>query len=101
MELPADLAARYEVRGPLGRGGMSGGLRARQRRLDRDVALKLLEPYRGDGHDRERFLEEGQLAARIRHPNVCAIFECGQSGDVLYIAYALVEGPSLAPRVGR
>jgi mitogen-activated protein kinase kinase kinase len=101
VDLPPDLLERYEPVGPLGKGGMSVVLRARHRQLKREVALKLCAPLGGDGRDRKRFLAEGRLAARIQHPNVCRIFECGESanGD-LYIAYELVEGTTLVSLLG-
>jgi hypothetical protein len=91
---------RYEIRAVLGRGGMGTVYRAFDTQLQREVALKI--PSVGPGDDpsfRERFFREARAVSRIRHPNICEVFDAGQSGEACYIAMALIEGQSLAARL--
>jgi tRNA A-37 threonylcarbamoyl transferase component Bud32 len=90
------IAARYEILGSLGSGGMGVVFKAHDRVLDERVALKLLRF--SDLNERERvarFRSEARLARRIRHRNVCAIYDYGEDGDLLYISMELVEGRNL------
>ncbi|MCX7425088.1 MAG: protein kinase [Planctomycetia bacterium] len=92
--------ARYQIREVLGRGGMGTVYRAYDTQLDREVALKV--PCIDLGDDpavRERFFREAKAVARISHPNVCQVFDAGESGGGYYIAMALIEGQSLAARL--
>jgi len=80
----------------LGRGGMGIVLQARHKVLDRLVAVKM--PLAGDwmdDADRQRFLREARATARLRHPNICTIFEVGETGNRPYITMAFIEGESL------
>ncbi|NVJ16239.1 protein kinase domain-containing protein [Myxococcus sp. AM010] len=87
---PAAPGARYEVLGLLGRGGMGDVYRARDRTLGRPVALKFL---RGADPERAmRFLREARAQARIDHPNVCKVFDAGETDGQAFIAMQLVEG---------
>lgn len=75
-ELPmvGDEFAGYQLRGVLGRGGMSVVYQAENRRLGSDVALKVLAPELAtDDAFRARFLEESRIAASLNHPNVCSV----------------------------
>ncbi|WNG41060.1 protein kinase [Archangium violaceum] len=84
---------RYEFLELLGRGGMGEVYKARDRRLDRTVALKFI---RGEDPDRAvRFLREARAQARIDHPNVCKVHEAGEVGGKAYIAMQLVKGQRL------
>jgi eukaryotic-like serine/threonine-protein kinase len=85
---------RYELLEELGAGGMGRVLRARDLRLGRFVALKLL--HRRDPDSERRFLREAQTQARVDHPAVCKIFEVGADAERPYIAMQLVEGRTLA-----
>jgi len=88
--------AGYVIEEFVGRGGMGEVFRAHDRRLDRDVALKVLAPHLADSERfRERFLRESMLAARLDHPNVIPIFEAGESDGNLFIAMRLVDGTDL------
>jgi hypothetical protein len=92
----------YRVEGVLGRGGMGVVYRARDRRLDRLVALKLLSGETAqDPRFRERFLRESRAAAGIDHPNVLPVYEAAEVGGQLYIAMRLVEGEDLAELLKR
>ena len=91
------LAGRYEILGPLGRGGMAEVYRGRDRVLDRDVAIKVLAGRLG-GEERSlaRFRREARAAASLCNPNVVAVHDAGVDGGEHFIVMELVDGPSLA-----
>ncbi len=96
------LGDRYLIERELGRGGMGTVYLARDRRLDRPVALKVLPPEFAAEHDlRERFLRETRLAAGFSHPNIVPVFAIEDGDDVLAFAMGYVEGESLGARVER
>jgi len=75
--------------------------RARDTRLDRDVALKTLPPgLVGDSSRRERFIREAKAAAAVSHPNIAAIYDVGEADGVVYLAMELVEGRTLRKLAG-
>ncbi|ANP52779.1 serine/threonine-protein kinase [Streptomyces griseochromogenes] len=88
--------ANYLVESEIGRGGMAVVYRARDLRLDRPVALKLLAPElaRNDTF-RQRFTQESRVAASIDHPHIVPVFEAGETDGVLYIAMRYVPGSDL------
>jgi hypothetical protein len=87
----------YEVLEELGRGGMGAVYRARQISLNRLVALKLVAASAFQSPERlARFRAEAMVVARLRHPNVVQIFECGPHDDDLFFSMELCEGGSLA-----
>ncbi|MFJ9870543.1 serine/threonine-protein kinase [Streptomyces sp. NPDC101165] len=88
--------AGYLVQSEIGRGGMAVVYRARDLRLDRTVALKLLAPElaRNDTF-RQRFTHESRVAAAIDHPHIVPVFEAGETDGVLYIAMRYVPGSDL------
>jgi len=86
----------YEVLGPLGAGGMGEVYRARDERLSRNVALKVLPAEISDDTGRlDRFEKEARAASSLNHPNIVTIYDIGSKGDVAYIAMELVEGRTL------
>ncbi|MFD0417212.1 serine/threonine-protein kinase [Streptomyces sp. NPDC127108] len=97
---PSDLVGRqiagYRVESEIGRGGMAVVYRAKDLRLDRTVALKLLAPElaRNDTF-RQRFTHESRVAAAIEHPHIVPVFEAGETDGVLYIAMRYVPGLDL------
>lgn len=94
----ADFGA-YQLLELIGQGGMGLVYRARQKSLERDVALKLLGPaIEGLAGSRERFRREARLAAALNHPNILPVLEVGMHGDVDYIAMPLARGETLAAR---
>ena len=95
------LAGRYEVGALLGSGGSSHVYRARDRRLDRDVAAKILHLGHGEPLARERFLREALLGGRISHPNAVKVLDAGEDNAGLYIIMELVAGEDLAARLAR
>jgi serine/threonine-protein kinase len=98
------LAARslgpYEVVALLGSGGMGDVYRARDPRLERDVAIKVLRGTPG-AEAMERFRTEARAVAAITHPNIMAVFDYGEDEGVAYIVYELLEGESLRQRIIR
>jgi Tol biopolymer transport system component len=96
-----DRIAHYEVLEQIGSGGMGDVYLARDARLGRKVALKLLPPsLTADPQLRARFFREAQLASALDHPNVCTIHEVGQSSSFLFIAMQYVEGINLKQLIG-
>ena len=86
----------YEVLGPLGAGGMGEVYRARDERLARSVALKVLPgEISTDAGRLERFEKEARAASSLNHPSIVTIYDIGLSGSVSYIAMELVEGRTL------
>src|SRR2546429_3862114 len=100
IELQAALAGRYWLERELGRGGMGVVYLAREVRLDRPVAIKLLPPHHaGDGHLRDRFLREARTAAKLSHPHIIPIFAVDEIGEFVFFAMAYVAGETLTERV--
>jgi serine/threonine protein kinase len=91
---------RYELEHRLGHGGMATVYLARDLKLDREVAIKLLaDNYAGDDEVRKRFSREARLAARLDHPNVVQVFDVGEEDDRPYIVMEHVDGGTLADRL--
>jgi predicted ATPase len=86
----------YEIIAPLGAGGMGEVYRARDARLDRSVAIKVLPPAFSADRDRlHRFEQEARSASALNHPNIITIYELGKAGSTHYIAMELVEGKTV------
>lgn len=86
----------YEILAPLGAGGMGEVYRARDERLRRDVAIKVLSSdLAGDADRRKRFEQEARSASSLNHPNIVTIYDIGSAGDVIYIAMELIDGRTL------
>ena len=82
----------YEILGVLGAGGMGEVYRARDARLDRTVAIKILPAaFSADSDRLHRFEQEARSASALNHPNIVTIYELGQDGSTHYIAMELVE----------
>ncbi len=90
----------YQIISLVGKGGMGEVYRARDTKLDRVVALKILpEEMSGDGERMRRFVREAKAASALNHPNVAHIYEIGEAGGVNFIAMEYVEGQTLAARI--
>jgi serine/threonine-protein kinase len=101
-ELRKSLGDRFAIERVLGRGGMGAVYLARDRQLDRPVALKVLPNEFAAQHDlRERFLRETRTAASFSHPNIVPLFSIEAHENVLAYAMGYVEGESLAEQVAR
>jgi serine/threonine protein kinase len=86
----------YEILTPIGAGGMGEVYKARDIRLSRDVALKVLPPQvAGDADRLRRFEQEAQAAAALNHPNILAVHDIGREGDLYFIVSELLEGQTL------
>jgi TolB-like protein/pimeloyl-ACP methyl ester carboxylesterase/Tfp pilus assembly protein PilF len=95
------LVNQYRINGQLGAGGMGEVFRARDTRLERDVALKVLRvPEEKESSARRRLLAEARAAAALTHPNICVVYEVGEAHDQMFIAMELVPGQSLAEAMG-
>jgi eukaryotic-like serine/threonine-protein kinase len=100
--LPRLLAERYELSEQVASGGMTSVWRGHDRVLGRDVVVKVLHPeLAADPSFRARFHEEAVNAARLTHPNIVALYDTGEQGDVAYIVMELVNGPTLREALGR
>ena len=100
LDFQQAVAGRYSLERELGRGGMGVVYLAREVRLDRPVAIKLLPPSKAtDPKLRERFLREARTAAKLSHPNVIPIHAVEEIGDFVFFAMAYVEGETLTERV--
>jgi serine/threonine protein kinase/Tol biopolymer transport system component len=92
----------YQVLAPIGAGGMGEVYRARDSRLGREVALKILPAAFASDSDRvRRFEQEGRAAAALNHPNIVVIYDAGSEGDVFYVATELLEGETLRERLAQ
>ena len=92
----------YEVLESLGAGGMGEVYKARDNRLDRLVAVKVLPPALASSRDaRERFDREARAISQLSHPHVCALFDVGLEGDTLYLVMELLDGETLKARLDR
>src|SRR4051794_13796133 len=90
----------FDVTAPLGAGGMGEVYRARDSRLNRDVAIKVLPPeFATDPARMARFSREAQVLAALSHPNIAAIFGLEESGGATALVMELVEGQTLAERI--
>jgi eukaryotic-like serine/threonine-protein kinase len=96
------IAGRYELEQLIGRGGMSSVYRARDRLLERRVALKILhEHYTGDEDYVERFRREARSAAQLGHPNIVTVIDRGEHDGRQFIVFEYVDGETLKELVRR
>jgi serine/threonine-protein kinase len=90
----------YEIIGPLGAGGMGEVYRARDTKLGREVALKILPPrFAADPSRLARFEREARVLASLNHPNIAAIYGLEQANGIRFLVLELVEGPTLSERL--
>jgi serine/threonine-protein kinase len=100
--MPLDPGVRlgaYEIVALVGAGGMGEVYRARDTRLDRIVAIKILPP--GNADLKVRFEREAKVISSLDHPNVCALYDVGHDGDIDYLVMQFLEGETLASRIER
>jgi WD40 repeat protein/tRNA A-37 threonylcarbamoyl transferase component Bud32 len=96
---PLAVVPGYDILRELGSGGMGVVYEARQTRLNRKVALKVLRGGRGDAKDVIRFLAEAEAVAAVKHPHVVQVFDFGQDAGRPFLALELLTGGSLADRL--
>jgi TolB-like protein len=97
--LPELVGDRYQVGRELGRGGMARVYLARDLKLGRDVAIKVIRPELSASLGHDRFLREIEIAARLRHPNIVPLHDSGEVSGSLYFVMPYEEGPSLRERL--
>ena len=91
----------YEVIEPLGAGGMGEVFKARDTRLDRIVAIKVLQSHLVTPDARQRFEREARVISSLNHPHICTLYDVGQQDGVDYLVMEYIEGESLADRLTR
>src|SRR5262245_57751474 len=92
----------YEILAPLGAGGMGEVYRARDTRLDRPVAVKILPAaLAADPHFRERFDREARAISQLAHPNICTLHDVGEHDGIAFLVMELLDGETLADRLKR
>ncbi len=102
QRLSEALGGLYTIEGEIGRGGMGVVYRARDEKLKRRVAIKVLPPELAFQADiRARFTREAETAARLSHPHIVPIFSVGEGGGLVYFVMGYVDGESLAARLRR
>ncbi len=100
--MPSNLAGKYEVGAELGSGGMGVVYEGKDTSLDRPVAIKRMrEEIRWDQKERERFVAEARLVAKLRHPNIVEIHEIVEQDGEVYLVFELVSGLTLYETIGR
>src|SRR5687768_4135489 len=100
--LPGARLGAYEISAALGAGGMGEVYRARDTRLDRDVAIKVLAAHAaGDAEAAARLTREARAVAAISHPNVLAIFDVGNHEGTAFVVTELLEGTTLREEMTR
>src|ERR1051325_3416431 len=99
---PGTKLGPYEILSPLGAGGMGEVYRARDTRLDRDVAIKILpKELSADAARKQRFQREAKIISGLNHPNICVVHDIGNQNGVDYLVMECVEGETLATRLAR
>src|SRR5262245_47916216 len=99
---PGSRLGPFEIVSPLGAGGMGEVYRARDTRLSRDVAVKVLpDHFAGDAERLARFQREAQILASLNHPNIAAIYGVEELSGVRALVLEMVEGPTLAERLAK
>jgi serine/threonine protein kinase/Tol biopolymer transport system component len=92
----------YEILAPIGAGGMGEVYKARDSRLDRQVAIKVLSSHLSANEEiRQRFEREAKTISQFSHPHICALYDVGREGETDYLVMELLEGESLADRLGK
>ena len=90
----------YEIQSPLGAGGMGEVYRARDTRLGRDVAIKVLPSHLSSDPDlKARFEREAKAISALSHPHICHLYDIGSQDGIDYLVMELLEGESLADRL--
>src|SRR5262245_25598153 len=92
----------YEILSAIGAGGMGEVYRARDKRLDRTVAVKVLAPnLSGNPEHRQRFEREARTVAALSHPHICPVYDIGAHEGLDYLVMEFLDGENLAPRIAK
>jgi eukaryotic-like serine/threonine-protein kinase len=97
---PGTRLGPYEILGPIGKGGMGEVYKAWDTRLNRDVAIKILPQAFATESARERFQREARAASALNHPNICTVYDIGESDGQSFIAMEYLEGQTLSQIIG-
>jgi Tol biopolymer transport system component len=99
---PGSRLGPYEILAPIGAGGMGEVYRARDTRLERMVAVKVLPEHLSKSPEvRQRFEREAKTISQLSHPHICALYDVGHDGETEYLVMELLEGETLAERLAR
>ena len=97
---PGTKLGPYAIVAPLGAGGMGEVYKAKDTRLDRSVAIKVLPPDVQQHPDREaRFEREAKAISQLTHPHICTLHDIGRDGDTLFLVMEHLQGETLAARL--
>src|SRR5213075_3096905 len=92
----------YEILSPIGAGGMGEVYRARDTRLERTVAIKVLPSHlSASPESRQRFEREAKTISQLSHPHICALYDVGREGETEYLVMELLEGETLSERLDK
>src|SRR5712691_7147610 len=92
----------YEILGPLGAGGMGEVYKARDTRLERTVAVKVLPSHLSSSAEvRQRFEREARTISQLSHPHICAVYDVGNQDGIEYLVMEYLEGETLADRLAK
>src|SRR5215470_15261955 len=92
----------YEIQAPLGVGGMGEVYRARDTRLERSVAVKVLPQHLSASAEvRQRFEREAKTISQLSHPHICALYDVGREAETEYLVMELLEGETLSARLAK
>ena len=95
-----DKLGPYEILAPIGKGGMGEVYRARDTRLRREVAVKVLPQSFATDAVRERFQREARAASALNHPNICAVYDVGEAAGHPFLVMELLDGKTLREHIG-
>ncbi len=99
---PGSRLGPYEIIAPLGAGGMGEVYRARDTRLERTVAIKVLPQHLSSSPEvRQRFEREAKTISQLSHPHICALYDVGREGETEYLVMEYLEGGTLSDRLGK
>src|SRR3954447_17643269 len=96
---PGEKLGPYEILAPIGKGGMGEVYRARDPRLNRDVAIKVLPQAFATDIARERFQREARAASALNHPNICVVHDVGEVAGHPFLVMELLSGKTLRERI--
>src|ERR1700693_3005327 len=92
----------YEILAPIGAGGMGEVYKARDTRLERTVAIKVLSSHLSASPEvRQRFEREAKTISQLSHPHICALYDVGREGDTEYLVMEYLEGETLSDRLAK
>ena len=92
----------YEVLSPLGAGGMGEVYKAKDTRLERTVAVKVLPSHMSASPEvRQRFEREAKTISQLSHPHICALYDVGREGETEYLVMEYLEGETLSDRLAK